>query len=66
MIAFVSNHTINTEGARWEIKCAYEENVPVYPVYVHGEGANKIPPELNGKVIHHWTWSNIANYLNSL
>lgn len=66
MIAFISDNTYNAEGALWEIKCAYEEGVPVYPVYIHNHGANRIPPELNGRRIYHWTWPNITGFLNSL
>ena len=66
MIAFISDNTYTAEGARWEIQCGYEEGIPVYPVYIHDEGAKKLPPEVSGKRIHHWTWSNISNFLNSL
>jgi len=66
MIAFVSNNTYNADGARWEIQCGYDEGIPVYPVYIHDAGANRIPPELNGRRIHHWTWANITSFLNSL
>ena len=66
MIAFVSDNTVNADGARWEIQCAYEEGIPVYPVYIHNSGASRIPSELSGKQIHHWTWANITNFINSL
>jgi len=66
MIAFVSDNTVNADGARWEIKCAYEENIPVLPVYVHDTGATRLPLELSGRRIHHWTWKNITNFLDSL
>ncbi len=66
MIAFISNNTVNADGARWEIKCAYEEGIPVFPVYIHDEGVIRLPAELNGRRIYHWTWPNISNFLNSL
>lgn len=66
MIAFVSDNTYGAEGARWEIRCGYEESVPVFPVYIHNTGARQLPPELSGKRIHHWTWVNITNFLNSV
>ncbi len=66
MIAFVSNNTLNADGAKWEIKCAYEEGVPVFPVYVHDSGATRLPAELSGKKIYHWTWPNITNFVNSV
>lgn len=66
VIAFVSDNTVNADGARWEIKCAYEEGVPVLPVYIHDHGARTIPSELAGKRIYHWTWANITAFLNNL
>ena len=66
MIAFISNNTYDADGARWEIKCGYEEFIPVYPIYIHDSGAYRIPPELAGRRIHHWTWANISSFLNSL
>jgi len=66
LIAFISDNTCNADGARWEIQCAHNEGVPVYPVYIHDHGAKRLPPELSGKRIHHWTWGNISSFLNSL
>ncbi len=66
VIAFVSNNTFNADGARWEIQCAYEEGIPVLPMYVHASGASRLPSELSGKRILHWTWPNVVNFINSL
>jgi len=66
VVAFVSNNTYDADGARWEIKCAYEERIPVLPLYIHDTGANRIPPELNGKRIYHWTWDNVRNFVERL
>lgn len=66
VIAFVSDNTFNADGARWEIQCAYEEGIPVLPVYIHDQGVKRLPSELSGKKIYHWTWQNITNFLNGL
>ena len=66
MIAFVSDDTFNAAGARWEIQCAYAEGVPVLPLYVHNHGANRIPSELSGKRIFHWSWDNVKNFIDRL
>jgi Thoeris protein ThsB, TIR-like domain len=66
VIAFISDNTLDAEGARWEIKCAYEEGVPVLPLYIHDHGAKRLPSELAGKKIHHWTWDNVIKFLNKL
>ena len=66
LIAFVSNNTVSADGARWEIQCAYEEGVPVLPLYIHDSGASRLPSELSGKKIYHWTWDNVTNFIDGL
>jgi len=66
LIAFVSDNTVNADGARWEINCAYEEDIPVLPLYVHDSGAKRIPPELMGKRIFSWTWKAVKDFIDSL
>jgi len=66
VIAFVSDNTAKADGARWEIWCAYDEGIPVLPLYVHDHGAKTVPPELAGKRISHWTWPAVTNFVNSL
>jgi hypothetical protein len=66
MVAFISHNTYDADGARWEIKCAYEEGVPVLPVYIHDRGVKRTPSELSGKKIYHWTWDNVVNFINKL
>ena len=66
VIAFISDNTFAADGARWEIKCAYEEQVPVLPLYIHDHGAKRIPHELAGKKIYHWTWDNVVGFINKL
>ena len=66
LIAFVSNNTVDADGACWEIQCAYEENVPVLPLYIYDNGASRIPSELRGKRIHQWTWPAVKNFVDSL
>lgn len=66
MIALISDNTPTADGARWEIKCAYEEGVKVLPVYIHDHGVQRSTPELAGKAIHHWTWPTITKFVDSL
>ena len=66
VIAFISDNTFPADGARWEIKCAYEEGIPVLPLYIHDQGAKRIPSELSGKKIYHWTWDNVATFIDKL
>lgn len=66
VIAFISNNTYDADGARWEIKCAYEEGVPVLPMYIHDTGTTRTITELSGKRIYHWTWGNVVSFVNKL
>src|SRR4051812_2547492 len=47
VIALLSNNVKNADGARWEIKCAVEEGVPLLGVYIKDDRYK--PPEMDGK-----------------
>ena len=64
-IALVSKNVMKADGARWEIKCAVEENVPVLGVRIHGDDDYK-PPEIQGRRVIRWTWDGIGNWINRL
>jgi hypothetical protein len=64
VIALLSNQVRQADGARWEIRCAVEEGVPIVGVHV---GADRyVPPELAGKRVLTWTWDGIANWIQRL
>lgn len=64
VIALLSNNVRRATGARWEIKCAIEEGVPVLGVYT---GSNRYkPPEIAGCRIITWRWDGIGNWINRL
>jgi len=64
-IGLLSSNTRNAEGARWEIKCAVEEDVPVLGVYCLREDTYT-PTEIVGQKLIYWTWDGIANFINKL
>jgi hypothetical protein len=64
MIALLSNNVRNADGARWEIKCAAEEGIPILGVYVKDDRYK--PPEIAGKRVITWTWNGIGNWINGL
>lgn len=66
VIALLSSNTMKATGARWEMKCAIEEGIPIRGMYVSKDDICAIPTELLSKRVMHWTWSNIANFINSL
>ncbi len=65
MIALLSRNTRNADGARWEIKCAVEQGIPVLGVHVHRDD-RYAPPEIAGRRTILWTWDGIANFINRL
>jgi len=66
VIALLSKKTWNAEGARWEMKCAAEEGIPIIGVHIHKDEKGAIPPELKGKKVIEWTWTGIKRFLDSL
>jgi hypothetical protein len=65
-IALISRHTIDANGARWEMKCAAEEGVPTIGLYISNDYKGTVPPELSGKSVINWTWDGIFSFINSL
>lgn len=65
-IAFISKNTRFADGARWEIKCAKEEGIPIRGVWVYKDDPCSGPPELGNTRIVYWTWGNISSFIDSL
>jgi hypothetical protein len=59
MIVLLSKNTWHASGARWEIKCAKEEKVPVIGMHIRKNDKRAKPPELNGKKVIEWSWDNL-------
>jgi hypothetical protein len=66
VIALLSKNTHKAGGARWEIKCAKQENIPLIGVYMPNSGIHHQPEELYGINKVDWTWQNIAEFVNNL
>lgn len=64
MIVLLSKKTWHSSGARWEIKCAREERVPVIGMHIKKGQKGAKPPELNGKRIIEWSWDNLDESIN--
>lgn len=65
VVALLSTNVRNATGARWEIQCAVEEDIPIRGVFISTRD-RYVPPEMKGKRTLRWTWSNIANFINKL
>jgi hypothetical protein len=66
VIALLSTDTMQAEGARWEMRCAVEEGIPIIGVHIYKDDKGVVPPELKGKKIIEWTWPGIAAFIDSL
>lgn len=67
LIALISKKTTKASGARWEIACADEENVPILGIYCNSKDKPYyLPSEIKGHPVRNWTWPNIQNFIESL
>lgn len=66
VIVLLSKNTSKADGARWKMKCAIEEGIPILGIHIRNNDKGTIPSELRGKRVIKWTWSGIANLINTL
>lgn len=66
VIVLITKNLKKADGARWEIKCAKEEGIPVLGVYMKSCTILDSPSELDGIKKITWTWSGIAEFVNGL
>lgn len=66
VIAILSANTATAEGARWEMKCAREEGIPIVGMQANASKPGAIPAELAGAKMISWTWSSIKSFLDHL
>ena len=57
--------TWNSSGARWEVKCAKEEGIPVMGMQIFKNKMASIPPELRDSDIISWSWKNLENMIET-
>jgi len=65
MIVLLSKNTWHSSGARWEVKCAKEEKVPVIGMHIKKGDKGAKPPELNGKKVIDWSWDNLDESISN-
>ncbi len=66
MIVLLSKNTWHASGARWEIKCAKQERIPVIGMHIKKNDKAAIPPELKGKKVILWSWDNLEKAVNKI
>jgi len=65
VVALISKKTYDADGAKWEMQCAVDEEIPIIGVQIKKDDKGTIPSELSGKRVIEWTWDGIANFINS-
>lgn len=65
VIALLSKNVEDADGARWEMKCAVDEQVPILGVHIFKDDSY-VPPELSGQKVIAWTWDGIGNWIQTL
>lgn len=66
VIALLSKNTHKAGGARWEMKCADEENVKIVGMHIYKKKKGAIPRELDEKEVMEWSWENLEKFINKL
>jgi hypothetical protein len=65
-IAMISKNTMQAEGARWEMKCAHEEGIPVLGIQIHRDEPGRVPPETGTSPAINWDWDRIGRFIDGL
>ncbi len=66
LIGIVTKNTRNADGQIWELKCAFEEGVPVLLIYGSNDPDKRpklVPDVIKERRILNWTWDNIHNFI---
>lgn len=62
VIALVSKNSLTSSGQKWEIQCAKEEKKKVLGIFAYSADRTN----LEGVNTKAWTWSNFAEFIDSL
>jgi hypothetical protein len=65
LIGLITNNTPKADGQLWEIRCGYEEEVPVMLLYGKSDRP-VLPNDIAHKRILTWTWDNIRNFIDRI
>ena len=66
VIQLVGSNTHRASGADWEAKCAKEECIPVFGVYINKNNKGIIPNSLKNSPVIEWTWDAIDQMVRKL
>lgn len=65
VVGLISNNTPDASGELFELRCAYEEKIPVMLMYINDDRP-KLPDFLADRRINIWSWSNIKSFIDKL
>jgi hypothetical protein len=65
VIALLSSNSMDSDGEKWEITCAKDEEIALIGVYIHSDDSS-YPSEMNGVKKIKWTWEGIADFIDGL
>ncbi len=69
VIGIVTKNTPKASGQLWELKCAYEEGIPVLLIHGHNDTTRRLsrmPSEIAGRRVVSWSHLNVQNFLNKV
>lgn len=69
VIGIITKNTKNATGQLWELKCAYEEKIPVRLIFGNKDDRpdpSNLPEPVKDRRVYEWTWDNIKAFLDSL
>ncbi|MFI2215108.1 TIR domain-containing protein [Streptomyces sp. NPDC020141] len=65
VIALISTSTPGATGQLWEIECARAEGKPLLGIWLDQDYRVK-PSQMGSAPCKAWTWSNVANFIDSV
>jgi len=67
VVGIITTNTKKADGQLWELKCAYEEGIPVLLIW--GSPTNRptyLPAPISGRKVYNWTWDRVSGWINGL
>lgn len=65
VIALISGNSLSSSGEKWEIACAKEEGKKILGIWAYTNDQTKLA-DMSGLPTIVWSWTGIANFIDSL
>jgi hypothetical protein len=63
VIQLVGENTYRADGAIWEVKCARDEGIPTFGVWISKDGKHKVPSCFARDDVIAWSWDGVQGRL---